>query len=303
MIGFVGLGDDSVRHLWVLPRSRTEASGTALLELAKGRRPEGLQLWVFQRNVGARRFYERHGFTLVELTDGSRNEEREPDALYVWSPTLQVRIPQDETRKRRSDRLAPGLSFGSGLEPLTMPSRKPTRSRVLSGPIRAESGLRPPFSSRGCCSRTSSSSPPGPQLPGLVHRARSEIGARLRIRGCRRRSRPLSGVISDAPWEYAEGARTRGRPDDRNDRHGVRASSTGTAAGSGALDIARPQSCRHLRDPGRGPAATGIVLAAAAWLIVVAPIQYVMQPRLRRAGAIRAGIATCPGRPTRARRA
>ena len=86
VIGFTGLGDDSVRHLWVLPEEQDRGVGTALLELAKGRRPEGLQLWVFQRNVGARRFYERHGFTLVKLTDGSHNEEREPDALYVWTP-------------------------------------------------------------------------------------------------------------------------------------------------------------------------------------------------------------------------
>ena len=86
VIGFTGLGDDSVRHLWVLPEEQNRGVGTALLELAKERRPEGLQLWVFQRNVGARRFYERHGFTLTELTDGSRNEEREPDARYVWKP-------------------------------------------------------------------------------------------------------------------------------------------------------------------------------------------------------------------------
>jgi ribosomal protein S18 acetylase RimI-like enzyme len=84
VIGFVGLGDDFVWHLWVLPEEQNRGVGTALLELAKERRLEGLQLWVFQRNVGARRFYERHGFALVELTDGSGNEEREPDARYAW---------------------------------------------------------------------------------------------------------------------------------------------------------------------------------------------------------------------------
>jgi len=86
VIGFTGLGDDFVRHLYVRPEEQDRGVGTALLELAKERRPAGLQLWVFQRNVGARRFYERHGFTLVELTDGSGNEEREPDARYVWEP-------------------------------------------------------------------------------------------------------------------------------------------------------------------------------------------------------------------------
>ena len=42
-------------------------------------------LWVFQKNEGARRFYERHGFELVKLTDGAENMEREPDALYRWN--------------------------------------------------------------------------------------------------------------------------------------------------------------------------------------------------------------------------
>jgi ribosomal protein S18 acetylase RimI-like enzyme len=61
--------------------------GAALLDHAKALRPEGLELWAFQKNVGARRFYERHGFRLVRLTDGAENMEREPDALYEWRAT------------------------------------------------------------------------------------------------------------------------------------------------------------------------------------------------------------------------
>ena len=41
---------------------------------------------MFQKNEGARRFYERHGFRLVRLTDGDGNMEKEPDALYEWRP-------------------------------------------------------------------------------------------------------------------------------------------------------------------------------------------------------------------------
>jgi ribosomal protein S18 acetylase RimI-like enzyme len=55
-----------------------------LLDTAKARRPEGLRLWVFQRNEGARAFYAKHGFTEVERTDGAANEEREPDVLLAW---------------------------------------------------------------------------------------------------------------------------------------------------------------------------------------------------------------------------
>ncbi len=46
-----------------------------------------------QRNDGARRFYEKHGLHVVELTEGSGNEEREPDALYEW-------VPQELVSKR-----------------------------------------------------------------------------------------------------------------------------------------------------------------------------------------------------------
>ncbi len=37
-----------------------------------------------RKNTPAIRFYTRRGFCLGELSDGSGNEEREPDALYEW---------------------------------------------------------------------------------------------------------------------------------------------------------------------------------------------------------------------------
>ena len=86
VVGFAGLGDDLMRHLWVEPTAQNRGVGKALLDRAKKRRPDGFRLWVFQKNVGARRFYERHGFALVRLTDGRDNQEREPDALYEWRP-------------------------------------------------------------------------------------------------------------------------------------------------------------------------------------------------------------------------
>ena len=83
--GFVGVDDGEVSHLYVAPTAQGQGVGTALLEHAKTVSPERLELWVFQRNEGARRFYERHGFRLVRLTDGTDNMECEPDALYAWA--------------------------------------------------------------------------------------------------------------------------------------------------------------------------------------------------------------------------
>jgi hypothetical protein len=43
-----------------------------------------LKLFAFQRNVNARAFYEKHGFTAVTFSDGAETEEKEPDVLYEW---------------------------------------------------------------------------------------------------------------------------------------------------------------------------------------------------------------------------
>jgi GNAT superfamily N-acetyltransferase len=84
VVGFVGVNDGEVTHLYVEPEAQRAGLGTALLEHVKGLSDGRLWLWVFQRNEGARRLYERHGFRLVELTDGAENMEREPDARYEW---------------------------------------------------------------------------------------------------------------------------------------------------------------------------------------------------------------------------
>ena len=87
ILGFAALSGDLLGHLYVRPDDQSRGIGAALLDVVKQERPSGFTFWVFQKNEGARRFYERHGCRLVELTDGSGNEEREPDALYEWRPT------------------------------------------------------------------------------------------------------------------------------------------------------------------------------------------------------------------------
>jgi len=86
IVGFIAMHVDMVEHLYVSPDRFRQGIGGGLLERAKERMASGFRLWVFQENIPARRFYERHGLRLVEETDGSRNEERTPDALYAWGP-------------------------------------------------------------------------------------------------------------------------------------------------------------------------------------------------------------------------
>ena len=84
--GFVAIEGDLVGNLYVAPASQRRGLGSALLDVVGRERPHGFRLWVFQRNAGARAFYEEHGLVLVETTDGRSNEECEPDALYAWTP-------------------------------------------------------------------------------------------------------------------------------------------------------------------------------------------------------------------------
>ena len=58
--------------------------GHRLIEMAKTCSGGELQLWVFEPNKGAIRFYERHGFVTVRKTDGRENEEKVPDRLMAW---------------------------------------------------------------------------------------------------------------------------------------------------------------------------------------------------------------------------
>jgi ribosomal protein S18 acetylase RimI-like enzyme len=87
IVGFLAMAHgDTLEHLYVHPDSQCRGVGGALLERAKERMPGGFSLWVFQQNVQARRFYERHGLSLIERTEGAGNEERMPDARYEWRP-------------------------------------------------------------------------------------------------------------------------------------------------------------------------------------------------------------------------
>jgi GNAT superfamily N-acetyltransferase len=81
--GFIARYGNHVDHLYVSPSFWNRAIGTLLLTRTQ-EDAASLDLWTFQRNSGARRFYERHNFTAMEFTDGSRNEEKEPDVRYVW---------------------------------------------------------------------------------------------------------------------------------------------------------------------------------------------------------------------------
>lgn len=87
LVGVIAFLEDWIDQLYVLPEAQGRGIGTKLLEVAKSAYPS-LSLWTFQRNAAARRFYEKHGFLVVDESDGAGNEEKEPDVLYKWEARL-----------------------------------------------------------------------------------------------------------------------------------------------------------------------------------------------------------------------
>lgn len=86
LAGVLVLDEAGIDQLYLDPDQRGRGLGDLFVAKAKELRPDGIELWTFQVNTPAHRFYERHGFTEAERTDGSRNEEREPDVRFQWTP-------------------------------------------------------------------------------------------------------------------------------------------------------------------------------------------------------------------------
>lgn len=87
VVALMALSDEMVEGLYVVPDWVGKGTGRRLIDLAKERRPGGLELYCFAVNAVARRFYERNGFAPAAFGDGSGNEEHQPDVFYRWTPT------------------------------------------------------------------------------------------------------------------------------------------------------------------------------------------------------------------------
>ena len=83
LVGIIAFREGWIEQLYILPTWQGRRIGTSLLRVAQDSF-DRLSLWTFQRNKQARSFYEKHGFVAITETDGSRNEEKEPDVMYSW---------------------------------------------------------------------------------------------------------------------------------------------------------------------------------------------------------------------------
>lgn len=88
VVGFVAISKDPchgwIDHIYLDPSTVGMGLGSLLLEHAKLTLGSPIRLYTFQQNADARRFYRRHGFREIELSDGALNEEKTPDVLLEW---------------------------------------------------------------------------------------------------------------------------------------------------------------------------------------------------------------------------
>ena len=84
IVGYAAGGNGWLDHLYLRPDRLRAGIGSRLLTEFQDRSPDGLQLYVFQRNWPARAFYRRHGFVPVTFGSGVSNEELEPDVRLRW---------------------------------------------------------------------------------------------------------------------------------------------------------------------------------------------------------------------------
>ena len=84
IISFLARQQQEIRLLHTHPAYLGMGAGTRLVEAAKASGVAALELWSFQANTRARRFYEARGFRPVRFTNGENNEEKMPDVRYRW---------------------------------------------------------------------------------------------------------------------------------------------------------------------------------------------------------------------------
>jgi ribosomal protein S18 acetylase RimI-like enzyme len=83
IVGYIAFGKGEISKLYIDPEFQGQGLGEKLVDIAKSQN-EHLVLWTFQENKKARGFYERLGFVATKETDGSENEEKQPDVMYEW---------------------------------------------------------------------------------------------------------------------------------------------------------------------------------------------------------------------------
>ena len=83
VVGFMVVGDTELDQLYIHVDYQGAGIGKRLLERAKEQSSGMLQLYTFDINKPAQRFYEKHGFTIIGR--GIEGESGRADIRYEWT--------------------------------------------------------------------------------------------------------------------------------------------------------------------------------------------------------------------------
>jgi len=81
--GFAACDGADLNALYIGRDFRGQGIGAQIVQQLQREQPE-LNLWTFQANTGAQRFYRSHGFTELARTQGESNDEGLPDVQFQW---------------------------------------------------------------------------------------------------------------------------------------------------------------------------------------------------------------------------
>ena len=84
IVAFMGMTDCAIDSLFVASDARGSGVGRTLIEHAKQRCPDGLQVEVNEHNVQAVGFYEHLGFTISRRLPRDRQGKPYPLLVMVW---------------------------------------------------------------------------------------------------------------------------------------------------------------------------------------------------------------------------
>jgi GNAT superfamily N-acetyltransferase/chorismate mutase len=136
LLGYARVSGDWLEDLYVDPAAQGSGIGSMLLDLVKSLCPTGFGLWVFASNTPARTFYAARGLVDLEHTDGSGNEEREPDVKMAWpgaDPVAFFRRLIDEVDAQLGDILARRAALTKATQAHKPdPRRDPDREREIA---------------------------------------------------------------------------------------------------------------------------------------------------------------------------
>lgn len=82
VVGVIAYNEREISQLYIHVDYQGIGIGEKLLDKVKAQSSGRLTLYTFEVNEKAQRFYEKHGFKVIDR--GHENEESLPDILYEW---------------------------------------------------------------------------------------------------------------------------------------------------------------------------------------------------------------------------